>query len=308
MSPPFTRVRIASLEDLRDAVYGAGLSVTQLSGAPVTGSLVFSVDDGLLFSSGFIDGRVVLKGPLSERMVTLGIGLQIGAGSRHWLNEVATGDVGVFMPGDDHDALYAGRSLYAAVTLSGDRLEEEAARAGLVLDSRRLGGTGISSWRADPETIAYLRQRYLRAHGGSRAVPAGRALLDAAILHFAREPRPGLGRPDPRGLARIVASARDFIHARLDEPLPIDAIAAAAGTSRRTLQRAFHDVLSDSVRSYVLKLRLHRARQQLLSDGDAVRSVALAANRWGIGELGRFAGRYRALFGELPSQTAARPR
>jgi hypothetical protein len=34
--------------------------------------------------------------------------------------------------------------------------------------------------------------------------------------------------------------------------------------------------------------------------------VALAANRWGIAELGRLAGQYRKLFGELPSQTAAR--
>jgi hypothetical protein len=31
--------------------------------------------------------------------------------------------------------------------------------------------------------------------------------------------------------------------------------------------------------------------------------IAEASNRWGIGELGRMSGRYKALFGELPSQT-----
>ena len=40
-TPSFTRTRVSSLEDLSDAVYGAGLQVMQLSRQPVTGSLYF---------------------------------------------------------------------------------------------------------------------------------------------------------------------------------------------------------------------------------------------------------------------------
>jgi hypothetical protein len=34
----------------------------------------------------------------------------------------------------------------------------------------------------------------------------------------------------------------------------------------------------------------------------------MAAHRWGMGELGRVAGQYRELFGELPSETLDRQR
>ena len=65
-SPDWTRIPIASVEDLSDAVLGAGLEVTQMSRAPVTGSLAFAaLDDGLTCSSGYIGGRVALTGPLS---------------------------------------------------------------------------------------------------------------------------------------------------------------------------------------------------------------------------------------------------
>jgi len=39
-------------------------------------------------------------------MVTIGVGLVMAPGTRHWLNEVTTGAVGVFLPGDEHDAFY----------------------------------------------------------------------------------------------------------------------------------------------------------------------------------------------------------
>ena len=110
----WTRIPIASVEDLTDAVLGAGLEVTQMSRAPVTGSLAFATfDRDITCSSGYIAGRVALTGPLSANMVTLGVGLVLAPGTRHWLNEVGSGAVGVFLPGDEHDALYPPGSMYA---------------------------------------------------------------------------------------------------------------------------------------------------------------------------------------------------
>jgi transcriptional regulator GlxA family with amidase domain len=56
----------------------------------------------------------------------------------------------------------------------------------------------------------------------------------------------------------------------------------------------------------VLRLRLHRIRRDLASEEEAAHSVAIIANRWGVGELGRLAGRYRVAFGESPSETRLR--
>jgi AraC-like DNA-binding protein len=170
-----------------------------------------------------------------------------------------------------------------------------------------LGGTGIRQEQLPTETVRYLEGAMRQVHAGQ--APCGsalaRSLLDVMILHCAREPKPG-GRTTPSSVLRVVARARAHIEAMLDEPMSIDAIAAAAGTSRRTLHRAFVRVLGQTPYAYVNTLRLNRIRRDLATDLEARCTIALTANRWGVGELGRLAARYRQLFGELPSQTAAR--
>ncbi|HML91225.1 helix-turn-helix domain-containing protein [Methyloceanibacter sp.] len=295
---------------MSDAVYGAGLEAIQMSPGPVTGSLAFAEHDGLLFSTGYIGGRVALRGPLSETLVTLGIGVRLVGGTRHWLNEVTTGDCGIFMPGDDHDALYAPGSIYASVTLSFDRLEALAEDRGLIVDLRSLGGTGVHSRRLSDDAAAKLEEQYEALHAGRQTHESGvkvlgNRFLDMFIQHVGRQPRPSIGGTDPRGHARIVARARAYILEHLERPLSIDEIAHAAHASRRTLFRAFSQVFDETPQAYVRKLRLHRIRQDLASESERACTVALVANRWGIGQLGRFARWYRELFGENPSQTLA---
>lgn len=304
----WTRLSVSGIEDLGDAVYGAGLTATQMSRGPLTGSLAFAERDGVLYSSGSIDGRVGLRGSLSERRLTLGIGLRMAPGSRHWLSDVETGDFGVFLAGDEHDALYGPGTLYATVTLSHERLEAFAERAGVALNARALRGTGIYSRRLAAGRVTRLAAAFDRLHSGRPVGIAdveglGDMFLAAVLAQFARIAEPTIGIDDPRGLARIVARARDYAQDNLDAPISIDALVAAAGTSRRTLHRAFHAVLDETPQSYVRKLRLHRIRHDLASDAEKACTVTLAANRWGISELGRLSGWYRELFGELPSQT-----
>lgn len=309
----WTLIPIVQVEDLQDAVLGAGLAATQMSRAPVTGSLAVTTQDDVILNTGRIGGRVLLNGVLSQSLITFGLGLVLTPGSRQWLKEVETGNVGIFMPGAEHDALYAPGSLYAALTLPPERVEAAAAQLELVLDPYTLGGSGIHRRRLPPARLAVLRDLCLKVHHGRHTGAADAALLSRQvlrdlILHLGREPRAPVGRPDPRGPVRIVARARAFIHAHLDRPLSIDMIAAAADTSERTLHRAFRTVLDETPYSYVLKQRLHRIRHALLSDAELSVTISTLANRWGISELGRFAGWYGDLFGELPSRTRERVR
>ena len=284
-----------------------------MSRTPVTGSLAFAKREEIVCSSGNLGGRVALLGPLSEQRLTLGVGLRLPPGSRHWLGEVVTGNVGVFRPGDVHDSLYVPGALYATVTLSGGHLEEVAARAGLVLDARTLGGTGIHPRLVAAKRIWSLRAGFEQVHAGRHSgARAGRTLtddlLDLLVTHCGRPPHPVMAGMNPRGHARIVARARAYVLENLEYPVSIDAMAAAAYTSHRTLHRAFNEVLDETPQSFVRKLRLHRIRRDLASEAEAACTVALVANRWGIGELGRLAGWYRDLFGERPSETLANRR
>ena len=106
----------------------------------------------------------------------------------------------------------------------------------------------------------------------------------------------------------IVRRARAYILEHLAEPISPDTLAQAALTSRRTLFRAFAEILGDTPQIYVMRLRLHRIRHDLASDEERACTVALIANQWGISELGRMARRYRDLFGEFPSDTLAKQR
>jgi AraC-like DNA-binding protein len=308
---PWNRLVVQSIDGFRQAVQGAGLDAVQLSRGPMEGRLAFGACGGVAYSSGLVAGQMTLRGPLSETMVTLGVGVNIGPGSRHWLNEVETGGIGVFLPGDEHDALYTSGSIYACATLSFDEIEDIAAGLGLVLDARLLGGTGISSRPLSKRPLASLRNAFRQLHAGERrgsesSSAIGRYMLESIISALAREPRPMAGRANVHSHGRIVARAQDYIAQNLEHPLSIGAISRAAFASPSTLYRAFHEVLAETPQSFVRKLRLNRIRHDLATETEALCTVTLIANRWGIGELGRLAGWYRELFDELPSQTRRR--
>ena len=305
--------RAAGIEDLQEAVLGAGLRATQMSRGPLNASLAFSSSGGVVHSSGYIGSRVELTGSLSDSLVTLGLGVVLRPGTRHWLREVDSGDMGIFLPGDEHDSLYVPGSIYACVSAPVEQIQERAAFFDLSFDPFALGGTGVYGQRLNPELLASFQDRYSRFHAGWCSNPAyfdqcGLQLLDAMILHMGREPRSQVGSRNPRGQERVVARARAFIHDNLNQSLSVEKIAKAASASQRTLHRAFLSVLGETPYSYTLKVRLHRIRNSLISDDEILWTVTAAANRWGVAELGRFAGRDEKLFGELPSQTHMRNR
>ncbi|WHO37965.1 AraC family transcriptional regulator [Sphingobium sp. AP49] len=305
------RVAVNRVEALQQAVMGAGLDAVQLSCGAMGGSLAFSTHDDIVYSSGYVEGCVALTGALSDSMISLGVGIQMAPGSCQWLGEVDTGAIGVFQPGDLHEGIYAPGSVYLCASLSGDRLEQLAADMDLVLDHRQLGGTGVSPRSFSAKAIAPVRHAFGRLHAGHGPAAMsgsrlGRGTLERAIAILARSPQPVLGRRDLSRYSLIVRRAQDFIAANLEQPLSIGMIARAAVTSQSTLYRAFHHVFGEAPQSFVRKLRLNRIRHDLATDQERLCTVTIVANRWGISELGRLAGWYRDLFGELPSATRAR--
>jgi AraC-like DNA-binding protein len=281
-----------------------------MMGPPVRGSLAFAAHEGVIFSSGLIQTKVAVNGPLSHDAITVTIGLKFGPGSRLWLNTVNEGDVGIFQPGDEHDAFYTHGSLYVAATLPADRLEEEASREGISLDRRTISRTGLYERPLTPYALTRLRGLVANIHSNhdiesNRHREVGHAMLRAVLEHCAWPPVGATGRTHPMGRARIVHCAREYIRENLAAPIKLDDIAAAAETSRRTLSRAFFEVLGDAPGRYVQRLRLHRIRRELASEDEIGCTISLISERWGISEPGRMAGWYRKLFGESPSKTLA---
>jgi AraC-like DNA-binding protein len=101
---------------------------------------------------------------------------------------------------------------------------------------------------------------------------------------------------------QMVRRASDFFRAHASEGVRIGRVSRAAGVSERALRNAFHRDHGISPKQYELRERLHAARQALC-DGTGADTVTAIASEHGFYELGRFAGLYKHMFGESPSQT-----
>ncbi len=85
-------------------------------------------------------------------------------------------------------------------------------------------------------------------------------------------------------------------------------LVALTGISERTLQAAFNKYYGLSPARYIQLRRLHQARKILTRGDDHEITVSAVATSLGMWDLGRFAGRYRSVFGELPSATLRKAR
>jgi AraC-like DNA-binding protein len=121
----------------------------------------------------------------------------------------------------------------------------------------------------------------------------------------------GEGHPDTTSVdqsryTRIVDQAISFILENAWQAPTVGEVCAAVGVSMRTLDRAFHSRLGHGPKDCIQAARLNAVRQELLKaePNTRIRDVAL---RWGFWHMGDFGKSYRKEFGELPSNTLARP-
>lgn len=109
----------------------------------------------------------------------------------------------------------------------------------------------------------------------------------------------------PPNLSRreIVERAEQLLGRQTSEPLPIAQVSQLVGVSERGLRNAFNAVRGMSPKRFVIQNRLHEVRRALTDHRATRATVTDIATEHGFFELGRFAGRYKAAFGETPSQT-----
>ncbi len=106
-----------------------------------------------------------------------------------------------------------------------------------------------------------------------------------------------------RSYSQIVKTCEDYT-LNLDERRPyLSELCAAANVSERTLQNAFKNIMGMSPLTYLNRLRLHRARDELRKARSGFTTVTNVAMKWGFWHFGEFSRAYRNCFRELPSAT-----
>jgi transcriptional regulator GlxA family with amidase domain len=109
-----------------------------------------------------------------------------------------------------------------------------------------------------------------------------------------------------RSAEAIVERVEAHVEANLGAKIPLARLCAVVGLSERGLRNAFYDARGMSPRRSLLERRLHTVRLVLGRAGRSETTVTAVATGHGFYELGRFAGAYKDLFGEMPSETLRR--
>jgi len=168
-----------------------------------------------------------------------------------------------------------------------------------------------------PPPLAMERLQHLHAAAGQLAenAPAVIAVPEAAhgieqgligaMLSCLSTGYPDAGRSAVRKHVLIMRRFRRMVEEKPDQALFIPEVCKTIGTSERTLRECCQEHLGISPTRYLLIRRMHLARRALRESNAAETNVTEVSMRYGFWELGRFSGRYRSLFGELPSVTLA---
>jgi AraC-like DNA-binding protein len=141
----------------------------------------------------------------------------------------------------------------------------------------------------NPEAARGIEQALIGAMGDCLGGPSGPKERTGNHLH-----------------SRVMGRFRALVEENADRALYMAEISAAIGVSGRTLRSCCSEHLGMGASQYLILRRLHLAHRALRQSAPHAITVTQAATRYGFWELGRFSVRYKALFGEMPSQTLHR--
>jgi AraC-like DNA-binding protein len=308
-------LRFDDSDELARCIQDAQLRASQISKGAFRGSL-FSVGIGgwqlqqinLFEGTAFTDGNAAAGGghgfliPLRHTMSCRLLGKQLNS------NLIA-----VYAPGSEHAGLtYGGREEIVLLPPK-EFLSRRLISASEVADF--LPRSGSHLWQIDDPSISNIRALLRRLLDFASRTPellvaaeVARSLAEtlSSILQTAVMSDIGASKVGRPAIARasVVRRVQEFLREECASPVYLSEVCASTDVSPQTLSRIFIEHFGVPAGRYLALKRLYLARDRLRSGRfDTVTGVALSCGFW---EPARFSARYRALFGERPSETLRR--
>jgi len=258
--------------------------------------------------------NVVLGGVLSPRYFIIGMFDQVRPGNTIWDNPIEGGDIAWAPFGAERKAVYKSRMQVGMLQLTQDRLEELLEHRGVSINPYSFSQSGVvhapgTSANLGRRTLRELRTALNKSPDLFQSKEAFDSVVDTMLNNFIDITVMATGgafraRETQADYVSLVKKTRDILSEEPDRVHSVDQICDRLRISRRTLHRAFIDVTQIPPRTYLRNWRLSRARRDIWEYRHT--NVTEVAFRWGFFDVGRFAGYYKALFDELPSETLAR--
>jgi AraC-like DNA-binding protein len=301
------------VEDMSRLIQNTDITGVQLRSGVQRGRILYASADGFEFSAGHYEADIRSRGVLHPYRVGLGVTISRRGQSTQWGETAQPGDVFIWPGGVEHDGRVAGETTYAALSVDVSRLVELGGGDAWVANG------GIWERRHHYRAPAPVRDRICREISEFSRVLAGPegAMSDRRLKSFEKDlvesflsgiafatDKPGSAAGYRS--AKLVRAVEDWVAGKAPEPIRISDICGQLGLSRRSLERAFRETLDMGPAQYLMARRLSAARLMLAKADPQAVSVTDVAIDQGFWELGRFAVRYRQMFGEKPSETLHR--
>lgn len=299
------RIKIEGFEQLRAATPTTTSEIVQLEAGRMQGDLKHATVAGLSLGFGTFSRGLLSRGVYSTERLTIGFRLR--------RSRSGIGSVRFWLPGAEHETRYAGAASFGGISVAmqdmADFLGPDSRfcdasiwRESQLVQADRHAGAGAE------QALRAIMSRFDRGSLSltqAEAVFWKRAILEAAtsVMIGSQPENTFVSSP-----ARLVKRAQEYLERAGSTPVHISELLSALRVSRRSLHRAFDEVLGIPPMTYLRHRRLCAARILLTESVDASVTVADVAFKHGFSDFGRFSGYYRSLFGENPSQTLRPPR
>ena len=114
----------------------------------------------------------------------------------------------------------------------------------------------------------------------------------------------GLSRDEYHAVAPVmIKRVEEYLLSYLTEPVSLADLVTVSGLPIRTLSRNFKKYFGTSPMQFLRTRRFEAAHSELACGTLETHSVTETATRYGFSHVGKFAGEYRQIFHELPSET-----
>lgn len=306
--PFLQEVTFASLEEVNDFPHGWTSQFYALSDGQNSFHMRRTETPSMVVSTGNFDGPTLQLGEVPESMKTFALCLTKGAGVRWRGAEVSTVDIMAF--GSDRELECTADSPVSICTLSisDSYLQRTLEALDLEVDFD-LGGLLRLEHQSQERLISQLSDLvllsdYANSVGGDakdQLAQVEEELLRELALIVGGVPTGRL--VNVKNGYNLVSRALEYIRYNANSPIRVTVVAAEVGVSVRSLEMHFKKYLSATPKQVINLVRMAAVRHRLLETSREQSSVTKIVYEFGYCHLSQFAGDYRRVYGELPSET-----
>ncbi|MBR0846556.1 helix-turn-helix domain-containing protein [Bradyrhizobium diazoefficiens] len=304
--------RFESIEELKNPISNSEVDIVQLGRGRISGEIMRGQIDDIAFSRGHFSLPLRATGVFSRDKLVIATLLSCSGASRNLAEPVSPGDVLIHPAGSEHDRIYEGPAAFAGVMCDPAELPALFAPGQQPSDlafwaTRRHFRRKGSPTSPVVALLSLLAGRLQHGQSWSEGAAAywKRAVLEAFLDPAAVEPIADSESVVPSSV-RIVREVERYLEANGGRAIHVTEFCEKIKVRRRTLYRAFDEVVGTGPIDFLRAKRLSMVHLRLRQASSAETGVADIATEFGFLELGRFAQQYRALFGEHPRETLRR--